>query len=243
MDYIYREQFRAAGNFLDRYNRLRPSAILDMMQQVATNQCRDLAMDWDTMASKGLFWAVTRQHIQILGHPRPGSTITIETWPGITTRVAYPRSTVGYDENGKEFFRAISLWVLMDLQGRSLVLPKKSGIEFSGIARGGELPVPASLGPVKLAGTLNRRVVYSELDINGHMSNTRYLDWMADLLPGSFHEGHPIREFTVSYLSEAREGEEITLNYELSPEGALRLEATEEKSGHRVFAVSALYEG
>ena len=110
MDYIYREQFRAAGNFLDRYNRLRPSAILDMMQQVATNQCRDLAMDWDTMASKGLFWAVTRQHIQILSHPRPGSTITIETWPGITTRVAYPRSTVGYDENGKEFFRAISLW-------------------------------------------------------------------------------------------------------------------------------------
>ena len=70
-----------------------------------------------------------------------------------------------------------------------------------------------------------------------------YLDWMADLLPGSFHEGHPIREFTVSYLSEAREGEEITLNYELSPEGALRLEATEAASGHRVFAVSALYEG
>ena len=102
MDYIYRENFKLAGNALDRFNRLKPSYLLDMMQQVATNQCTSLRLDWDTMASMGLFWAVTRTHVQILRQAAPGSVITVETWPGVTSRVAYPRSTVAYDEEGNE---------------------------------------------------------------------------------------------------------------------------------------------
>lgn len=241
MDYIYRENFKIAGNAVDRFNRLRPSALLDMMQQVATNQCTGLRLDWDTMAGMGLFWAVTRTHVQLLRQPEPGSVITVETWPGVTSRVAYPRSTVGFDAEGNELFRAISLWVLMDLNTRKMVLPGKSGLDFTGIERGNELAVPGSLAPVRLEGKLQRTVRFSELDINGHMSNTRYLDWMEDLLPSSFHREHPLMDFTVSYLSEAREGDNIELSYELSPDGILRLEATEQVSGHRVFAIKAAY--
>jgi len=158
-----------------------------------------------------------------------------------TTRVAYPRSTVAYDEAGNEVFRAISLWVLMDLNSRKMVLPGKSGLDFTGIERGNELAVPGSLAPAKLEGHSQRTVRYCELDLNGHMSNTRYLDWMEDLMPSAFHREHPLMDFTVTYLSEAREGQTLELSYELSPEGVLRLEATEQESGHRVFAVRACY--
>ena len=241
MDYIYRETFHIAGNAVDRFNRLRPSALLDMMQQVATNQCALLALDWDSMAERGLCWVVTRQQVQILRSVPGGSTITVETWPGVTSRVAYPRSTVGYDEQGNEVFRAISLWVLMDIHNRKMVLPGKSGLDFSGIDRGCELAVPGSLAPATLEGKAARQVVYSELDVNGHMSNTRYLDWMMDLLPSAFHANHALTEFTVSYLSEAREGEQMALSYELAPEGLFRLEAQNGESGHRVFALKAQF--
>ena len=241
MELIYREVFTPAGNQVDRFSRLKPSALLDMMQQVATRQCVELDLGWDTLAKRRLFWAVTRQHIQITRLPMAEEPITIETWPGITSRVAYPRSTVGYDAQGNEVFRAISLWVLMDMDNRKMVLPGKSGLDFTGIERGNELAVPGSLGPVKLEGSTRRSVVYSELDLNGHMSNIRYLDWMMDLLPSAFHEGHPIREFTVTYLSEAREGQSVDLSYALSPEGQFRLEATEGDTGHRVFAVRASF--
>ena len=60
-----------------------------------------------------------------------------------TTRTAYPRSTIAYDADGKECFRAISLWVLMDTQNRSMVLPGKSGVDVAGLLRGCELAVPA----------------------------------------------------------------------------------------------------
>lgn len=241
MDLVYRADFYVRNTDTDRFNRLKPSALLSMMQEAATRQCLELELGWDAMASRHLFWAVTRQYVQITRLPQTGSTVTVETWPGITSRVAYPRSTVGYDENGNELFRAISLWVLMDMDSRNLVLPGKSGIQVSGIVRGGELAVPGALAPVKLSATAQRQVVFSELDCNGHMSNTHYLDWMADLLPSAFHARHPLSEFTVSYLNEAREGETVELGYALSPEGVLRLEATRAGSGHRVFAVQAAY--
>lgn len=243
MDLIYRNNYYITNNDVDCFGRLKPSSLLNFMQDAAISQCENTGWGGQALMEKGLIWVVTRQKVQIDHLPKAGSTITIETWPGITTRVAYPRSTVGYDENGNEVFRAIALWVLMDVESRAMVVPKKSGVEVMGLERGGELLAPGSLAPVKLEGHKQRQVMFSELDTNGHMSNTRYLDWMADLLPSAFHATHPIREFTVSYLSEARESELVDLNYELSPEGELRLEATQNSTGHRVFAVRAAYCG
>lgn len=241
MEPIYRIDFNITSGDADRFGRLKASALLSMLQEAAGRQCVELDLSWEKLAQKNMFWAVTRQHIQITRLPKSGSTVTIETWPGTTSRVAYPRSSVGYDENGNELFRAISLWVLMDLKERKMILPRSSGISLTGISREGELAIPGSLAPVKLAGHAQRTVRFSELDRNGHMNNARYLDWMADLLPSSFHRDHPLAEFTVSYLSEATEGETVDLGYELTPEGELRLEAQQEGTDHRVFAIRAVY--
>ena len=64
-----------------------------------------------------------------------------------------------------------------------------------------------------------------------------------DLLPGSFHGGHPLKSFTVCYLNEAREGDRVTLRHSLQ-ENTLLVDATrpdpsDETKIHRVFAVRA----
>ena len=163
-----------------------------------------------------------------------------------TTRVAYPRAAVGYDENGEELFRVISLWVLMDLDTRAMVLPGKSGVDVSGLLVGTELAPPASLLPKVLERTEHRKVRYTDLDRNGHMNNCRYLEWVTDLLPSGFHNEHKMKEFTVCYLSEARESEELTLNWQCDSEGVLRVEATRDQDGasaghSRVFAAQIQY--
>lgn len=141
------------------------------------------------------------------------------------TRVAFPRHVAAYDESGNELFRCISLWVLMDLESRSMILPGKSGIALPGTTQGNELLPPASLPAKQLLNHRNRTVCFTDLDRNGHMNNTRYLDWIADLLPSRFHRDHSPREFTVCYLSEAREGQELTLSWEFFDDGCLNLDA------------------
>lgn len=246
MEPIYRRKFTITSSECDPFGRIKPAAILSIMQEVAGAHCQGTPVDWPALAEKNLFFAITRQHVQITRLPRHGETITVETWPGKTSRVAYPRNTVACDEKGNELFRAISLWVLMDMTTRAMVLPGKSGILLDGSVQGGELPVPASIGLAELKAAAHRQVCYSELDRNLHMNNCRYMDWVQDLLPSAFHKGHPIGDFTICYLSEAREADRVELHYELAEDGALLvnglMEKPDDKGGHRrVFAVRATY--
>ena len=159
------------------------------------------------------------------------------------TRVAFPRHVAAYDAQGQELFRCISLWVLMDVESRAMILPGKSGILLPGTTNGNELPSPASLSAKNLLHHRNRTVCFTDLDRNGHMNNTKYLDWIADLLPSDFHREHTPTEFTVCYLSEAREGQELTLSWESSEEGCLNLDAHRQngEKSERIFSACLQY--
>ena len=245
MEPIYSQNFTVTDLYVDCYGRLLPSKILYMMQEVAGNHFAELSMDYESLARRGLFWAVTRNKIQITRLPVRGETIRLETWPMPTTRVAYPRSIVAYDQAGNEVFRSITLWVLMDLGSRSMVLPGKSGIEVAGTLRGNELASPVGLPARALCNRSGRRVSFTDLDRNGHMNNTRYLDWIFDLLPSGFHRDHTIREMTLSYLNEAREGQLLDLSWDFSGDGCLMMDAhrTAEDKCERVFAAKILFDG
>ena len=225
MEPIYIQNFEINDSCVDRYGRLKPGMILFYAQVVAGGHCSLLSVDYDTLAQRRLFWAVIRHRVQVTRLPFRGETIRVETWPMPTTRSAFPRSVVAYDENGEECFRSISLWVLMDLDSRNMILPGKSGISVVGTLRGTELTAPTSLTPKDLHSSRKRTVCYTDLDRNGHMNNTRYLDWIDDLLPSPFHERHRVKEFTVCYLSEAREGQELDLHWDFLEEGCMQVDA------------------
>ena len=221
----------------DRFGRLKPSAALFFAQDAAGEHCKLLALDHEALAGRRLFWAVIRTRLQVTRLPGFGEKITVETWPMPTTRVAYPRSTVAYDAQGQELFRAISLWVLMDMDSRAMILPGKSGVDVPGLLRGSELTTPGNLALHPLENSRTRQVCFTDLDRNGHMNNCRYLDWVWDLLPGQFHRDHPIRELTLCYLSEAREGDLLHLQWQTQEDGALRFDGTKDSAdGGRVFS-------
>ena len=246
MEAFYKDNYTVDPVYVDCFGRLKPSAILRFAQEAAGGHCNALELDWGTLAKKGLFWAVIRHRVQVQRLPVAGETITVETWPMPTTRSAFPRATVAYDEMGNEVFRTVSLWVLMDINSRSMVLPGKSGVALDGVVRGNELALPASILPKTLEETVTRRVGYTELDRNGHMNNTRYMDWVIDLLSSRFHGEHPVREFTVCYLSEGREGQQIQLNWQLIEGNCLQVDGRREKTDvpgeqERVFAAQVRF--
>ena len=243
MEPLYSQNFEITDHFVDCFGRMTPASILLLIQEVAGKHCVALSVDYETLARRGMFWAVTRHRVQIERLPRLGETIRVETWPMPTTKVAYPRSVVAYDAAGNECFRAISLWVLMNLDTRSMILPGKSGISVIGSLRGLELPSPGSLALMDHTQTRQRQVCFTDLDRNGHMNNTRYLDWVSDLLPSAFHQGHEVKEFTICYHAEAREGQVLGLSWDFPQEDCLQVDArrTDTEKEERVFSARLLY--
>ena len=246
MEPLYIKHYHIPNSDTDCHDRLKLSALLGYAQEVAGDHSALLGADRQALLERGVFWAIIRNRVQITRLPRAGEEIRLETWPMPTTRTAYPRSTIAYDAAGEELFRCIGLWVLMDASSRAMVLPGKSGVEVAGQLRGCELAAPGSLAPRQYENSGSRRVCYSDLDINLHMNNCRYLDWIADLLPSAFHEAHIPAEVTLCYLSEAREGDSLQLSWELNAEGALVVEAgrdaAAQTTGHnRIFAAKIQY--
>ena len=244
MELIYEQTLTITENLVDRYGRAKPSVLLYCMQEAAGQHCKLLGADHSVLSEKNLFWAVTRSRVQITRLPRLGEQIHLKTWPMPTTRVAYPRCVTAFGRDGRELFNAVSLWVLMDSDTRAMVLPGKSGVDVPGILTGTEPAQPRAIPVKPMERTVQRTVGYTLLDRNGHMNNTKYMDWIDDLLPSAFHREHSLAEFTVCYLSETREGQELTLCWDFLEDGEVQVDAyrqTEEKQ-ERVFSSRLLFD-
>ena len=231
---------------VDRFGRCKSAVLLYLAQEAATGHCDLLRLDWDTMAGKGLFWAVIRTHAQVERLPVLGEEITVKTWPMPTTRTAFPRAVEILDKEGNTLVQVVSLWVLMDRATRAMVLPGKSGVDVPGLLCGNELSGPGSILPVQRECQDSRRVVFSELDRNGYMNNTRYMDWVNDLLPSIFHKEHSVAEFTVCYLAEALENDTIDLAYSMDETGIFQVDGyrqqTDDRSKKtRIFSVKTRF--
>lgn len=245
MESIYTTEFIVDDRAVDCTGRMKASSILFLAQEMGGQHGELMRVGYDVLYQRRLFWAVTRHRVQITRLPVSGERLRIETWPLPATRVAYPRSVVAYDEDGNECFRAMTLWVLMDVDTRNMILPGKSGISVVGTIRGNELPAPGGLVPRSSGSTAARTVCFSDLDRNGHMNNTRCMDWAADLLPSSFHKSHTVKEFVVCYLAEGREGQRLDLNYEFQDDNCFQVDArylNSEDDSHRVFSLKLFYE-
>ena len=245
MEKYYTKEYTVGATDVDCYQRLKPSRLLLYVQEISGLHSDRLGYTYDGMAKQGIFWAVIRHRVEVTRMPMEKETIRMETWPMPTTRVAYPRCTVAYDAQGQELFRSICLWVLMDLNKRTMLLPKKSPVQIEGVLRGMEPEAPGSLLSKPLSQKNPRRVLYSDLDRNGHMNNARYLDWTADLLPSDFYHSHSLREMVMCYSNEALEQQNLELNWELTEEGLMQVDIHRPREGEdydRIFAARLQYE-
>ena len=243
MESVYRHTFTIEPFLVDCFGRAKPSMLLRFAQEVAGHHSDLLGLTYEALAEKGLFWAIIRNRIVLHRLPMVGEKLTFETWPMPTTRTAYPRSTVAYDEQGNEIFRSVRLWILMDRHTRALVLPGKSDVIVEGILRGGELASPRSVAPKNLENCQYRTVRFSDLDRNCHMNNARYLDWIDDLLPSSFHQHHSMGDITLCYLNEALEDQQLAIHYGNDETGALLVDVHRPNEGDydRIFSAKICY--
>ncbi len=234
------------GDYLAPNGKASPSALLRFAMDAASGHTRQMGNDWQTLSKKGMFWAVIRHRLQVERYPEVGEEITVETWPMPTTRSAFPRAATGYDEKGNVVFRLVSLWVLMDINARTMILPGKSDIAVEGILRGDELALPASIAPQELENVTSRQVREEDIDVNVHMNNTRHLVWSLALLPEEMQNRYCPKEMVICYLCEARLDEKIDLHWTLSEEGVLQVDGRREETDvpgkrTRVFAAKLYF--
>lgn len=202
----------------DVRNLLRPSAFMELAQEIATLGARKLHFDDSvTLAAANAVWVLARMRVCFERMPRRYQPVTLETWhKGIDT-IFFLRDYRICDEAGKVLVNATSSWVIMEVDQRRMLRP--GGLthiippdpEQPGHAietPSAKIVMPRGITPEKVA---DHPVRYSDVDSNHHVNNTRYTAWAMDCLPDALTFTHDLREIEISFNREARPGETVEL--------------------------------
>lgn len=202
---------RVLGNGdVDLHMRLRTSTLFALFQEASIRHSEALGVGRAATLDRGFLWVVTLQRADILRMPVYGEAVTVETWPGPTMHVLFPRHYRLLDAQGEPLLRASALWTLMDERTRRMVFPEEAGIAVEGWVTGEECPLPAPLPRVEPQYTRQVQVPYSYVDLNGHMNHTRYFDLAEDAIPAAA-QGLPLEQVCSEFAGEARLGDTFTL--------------------------------
>lgn len=191
----------------------KPSGILVRMQEIAEDHAIALGYGRRDMVDvSGMVWMLTRLHLEMKKYPKIAQDIVIKTWHGKVERLTFPRYFSFEYPNGEELGCATSDWVLFRLWDRKLMRP--SAIPPTEVDES-LLPPARSPERIRLPEQMNlaevRRVRYSDTDMNEHLNNAKYADWICDLFPTQKLLEQRLSELDITYSAEAAVDQEIEL--------------------------------
>ena len=207
----YSQTFRIASYQTDLCSRMKPSAILELMQEMAGVHADLLDVGHSRLLPMNLCWVLTRVEVRMERYPVSGETITVETFPMPNRRVFFPRYFVFKDAAGQQIGCAGSLWVVLDVTTRKMgnsaeiaaLMPDNRDLTAP-------MGMPATVEDISgEAFIADRLPVYTDLDVNGHVNNTRYLDWCCNALGIETMRSCMMKTFAVNYNQEILPGQEV----------------------------------
>lgn len=188
-----------------------PNRILEAMQETADSHSSILGLDGEVMNGLGLVWVLARLKVEFIRPARMNETIHIETWPTPNRHLFYPRSHVFRDESGAIIGRANSLWVTIDLTSRRIT---KNEFVESKLPKTCENPMVLAMPATVRTPDSEAKIgivtpSFTDLDVNMHVNNTKYLDWCLNALGTEILKDRCLLSFDINYDLEILPGTKI----------------------------------
>ncbi len=210
----YDETFPILTRDCDMKGTWRLSAVLESMQEAAGAHSLLLGCGREELLRKNIVWVLSRSELHMERYPHTGEKITLHTFPMPNRICFFPRYYIFTDEHGEMVGKAGTLWLLLDLETRKMLPP---GDVARLIPDNRDLAVPMNL-PATVGNLQGEEFVteytpvYTDLDVNGHVNNTRYADWLCNTL-GIEQMSHSEPETVIfNYNHEILPGQRITLH-------------------------------
>ncbi len=184
MESIYEKQIYLRSSDFDINKRLLPSAVLDLFQIVAGEHANILGCGSDNLLERELLWVLVRTKYEVYKQPEMYKEVVVKTWPLTPSRAGFQREYLVLSKEGEIFIKGTSEWAVINKNTRRIVTAQGIYPEnfeyFNDKNFTGRLPKVADFeksgeGYLVCPG-------YTQLDINGHVNNTKYANYALDAL-------------------------------------------------------------
>ena len=211
-----RQKTRILSCYCDMTGNCRLSNLLKIIQEIGARDIAAKGFGKDKIFDQGMRWVISRIATKVNRIPAYDEEIEIVTFPEPPKWFFLPRFTSVLDMKGNVLLECETIWAVIDFKTRKPVLPNAINldIEYKDECEK-TLGVDSKIIPLDTDKTLDRKILFTDCDINQHMNNTVYVEWATDLLGGDYLKSKKLVDWRMAYHTEAKEGETLTMNYAL----------------------------
>lgn len=237
---IYKNTYTVGYSDVDFTKQLKLSTLFGYFQDTASVAADRLGLGVDSLVEKyALTWVLMRMRVEIGKIPTWNEEITIETWPHPPKKFEFIRDYIVRDAQDNVIIRAVSNWLVIDISTREMKRTDLFDILYPTFIE--EHALDCKPGKVRPFGQLDvayKKVIgYSDVDFNGHINNSRYIDFIMDCFSVESHKLYYIKAVEVNYIKEAFPGDTLVLFRDVSAmdSNKVYIEGINEADGKAVF--------
>lgn len=195
--------FNIKSYHTDQNGKLTLPTVFHFLQECAWDNARVNNFGFEDLEKANAFWVLSKIYIEINEYPDWKDKIQIKTWPkGVDGLFAIRDFQI--IKNKKVIANATSYWLILD---RTTSRPKRLN-DFNFIHDNflKESAIEKKLEKVDIVSDLNvednRKVYFSDLDVNKHVNNATYVRWILDSY--YLQNNGLIRTFEINFLTELK---------------------------------------
>lgn len=221
---VFSQNFSIRSYEIGADGRISLEAVMNHLQEAGLNHMKLAGLLGDGLGStpemtkRKLIWVATKVQLAIDHYPTWGDDVVIENWIVPSGKNCMRRDSVIRDcKTGKTLIRASSNWVIMNKETRRLSrIPEEVRAEMSPYLMDAapiieddtnKLPKLDEDTSDSVATGLKPR--WSDLDINQHVNNAKYIGWVLESAPPAIFENHEISRVTMEYRRECHRDSEL----------------------------------
>ncbi len=205
--------FKITSADTDMEARLRPGGLFSFLAHAAYLSADNLGFGYKHLKEHNLFWVLSRLEVQIKRPLMWNEVLEVETWPKDIEGILYIRDFNVRDQQGDIVAQAATSWLAID--SRSKRPKRKDSFDsdlFSRLSNKQALSQsPNKLPDVPDGDIFSVLSTYFDIDLNKHVTSSRYIDWMMDTFTIEFHRKNYPSLLTVNYVKETMAGTSIEI--------------------------------
>jgi acyl-ACP thioesterase len=186
-------------------------SLCNFFQDAASGHAHALGVSVDQLAAENLTWMLYRLTLEIEAECRWRETLTLHTWPSGSQGLFALRDFIFHDRRGRRLGAGFSQWLAIDLG-------KRRPVRIAPIARRlnpleGKRAMAHEIAdltsPVLPCHSIPITVGFDDLDINQHVNNVCYVQWVLGTVPLALREKSILRRLEIQFKAEVRAGQRL----------------------------------
>jgi acyl-ACP thioesterase len=186
-------------------------SLCNFFQDAASSHAHALGVSVAQLAAENLTWMLYGLHLRMEAYCRWQETVTLTTWPSGSRGLFALREFTLDDSQGRRLGAGFSQWLAIDLA-------KRRPVRIAPIARRlhpleGRFALDHDTVPLRPLTAPDHHIPVSvgfcDLDLNQHVNNVRYIQWVLETLPIAMRQDTVLAQLHVQFQAEAFAGQRL----------------------------------